>query len=256
MIHQETYSVSIAQSLLDSDTFWTDSQILKRKVSFSKSDNDYCSDENMITAKRRKTDVSIVSEDAENDFSGVSIESSSLYDSGDSDDSVSSSEQDNIFGWMDTILNGDTSEACIDCTTSSVSGNYSEHSDSKESTKGTDPLPTIDELDPFCDELISLLSQEDKDTDTDNIFKIIQESFISDRLLQHTPLSTIYESSNEDDIEKSPSSWKTNRNRIRFSRIEMKKCLEQLVTANQRSAKTRDMLLNCKLNLCVNQNQQ
>lgn len=250
---QETNLLSPTQSLLDSDTFGTDSSlILKRKVSFSDSDRDID-----YNTKRKKKKVSWIDEVDETDFSHDAIGSSSLHDSDISEAFVSSSENDHVFDWIGTILNDGTGEASIDSTTPSTTTKHSERNVLEESTTDMEPLHTTDESDPVCDEMIALLAQDDADASSDNIFKLIRESFIDDRLLQHLPISTSHDfTSTVNDTEKSITLWTSNSQRIRFSRIEVREGLEQLVSANRQSAKTRKMLLNCIPKFSKSQSQQ
>lgn len=153
---------------------------------------------------------------------------------------VPHSDNDGAFDWMGNILNDRYVE------TSSTEGNDKNNTDSY----CIDSFSSLDECDPYDEEIISLLAVQDNDSNSEeNVFKTIQESFISDRLLGQHFFSSTSSLPNADYSKNSTlkRSLSFNTRRGRSSRIGIRQGLAKLVKANTRSAKTRHILLNCKL---------
>ena len=142
--------------------------------------------------------------------------------------SLPQSGNDDVFDWMENILNSPADK-------SNTSSSLNIDINSVES-------------DPCYEEMISLLAEDDNDNE-ENVFKNIYESFISDRLLEHDSFASTTMSPT---LKRSPS---FNTRRARSSRIGIREGLDKLVKANRLTAKTRHMLLNCKLSLYKNNSQ-
>ncbi len=202
----------------------TSSRLRKRKLSFPAS---FDNDEKISKQKKRKQ-VDTFFDDIPSFDSNFSF-SLDLPEA-----SIPPSEKEDVFDWMENIL-GDKKIG-----TSPTSSNE------------VDSFLTSNESDPCYNEILSLLAEDEKDTKTEeNVFKAIQESFVSDRLIGHNFLPT-------PDYSKKPalrrsSSFSTRL--ARSSRIGIRQGLAKLAKANSRSAKTRRMLLNCKLSLQMNTSQ-
>lgn len=261
MIQQST-SASITQLLLDRATLFNDSsRNVKRKFPFSESNDNY--ESSMITGavKRRKLDILLI----EDNVTSLDIKSSILQGVLFAEESDSSSDQDDIFEWMDNIFNGTTSGVSVeipDVASSMTKDNESADSKSNSFSEDIviDSFLSMKASDPCYEEMISLLAEDEKYADDDSeIFKKIKESFVFDRLLQNTsvhmeqPPRSTKNSSNPDTSKILPSL--TSR-RTRSSRIGIRERLEHLMNASRQSAKTRDMLISCTINSCMNKNQQ
>ena len=237
-------------------------RISKRKFSFpALYDND--NETIIITNKRRKKCLSLIEDD---DIISMGIDCSILRGA---DASLSSSGQDDIFDWMNTLLNGgtnnDEASIAIPETTSSTTTTTNENSthDSEDPGHLDDDdvnlssfLTTMNmnESDRASyDEMILLLAKDDNDNDEDtNIFKRIQESFISDRLVLQN--NNVFSSK---PFQPDVASSKTSKNSVHKSSSFTRRArgLEQLVNATRLSSTSRKMLLNCKLDLIKNKNQ-
>ena len=218
------------------------SRLRKRKLSSPASfDKD---ERKMLTNKKRKK-----TEDFFDDIIVMDCDFSIDLDL--PEDPVKHSSDDDVFDWMQNILSNSDAETSV---TQGIDKNNKGYSDSN----GIDSFLTFNESDPCYEEMISLLAEGDKDgNDEENVFKKIQESFISDRLLGQHFFSSASSLRNADHsksqtIERSPS---LNTRRNRSSRIGIRQGFAKLVKANSRSARTRHMLLNCKLSFCKNTSQ-
>lgn len=150
------------------------------------------------------------------------------------------SDNGDIFDWIENMLgkgNGETSNAIP----TAMLPSENEDNNISDLSLGyncedvdIDSSLTLNESDPCYEDMISLLAQGDNDDNIyENVFKKIQESFVSDRLLEHHPT-----------LKRSPS---FNARIARSSRIGIRQGLDQLVKANRLTATTRQMLLSCKL---------
>lgn len=180
----------------------------------------------MIANKKRKSEGS------------TNMDLSFSVDLGLPEVSLPNSDNDDVFDWMENILNSPA-----------------------ENKNKTSPSLSIEidsiESDPCYEEAISLLAEGDNDNKEENVFKEIQESFISDRLLGHDSFASTLSRpnanhSNGPTLKRSPS---FNTRRGRSSRIGIREGLDKLVKANRLTARTRYMLLNCKLSLYKNTSQ-
>mmetsp|Transcript_2305 Transcript_2305/g.4947 ORF Transcript_2305/g.4947 Transcript_2305/m.4947 type:complete len:261 (-) Transcript_2305:1435-2217(-) len=258
---EQTNAASITQLLLDRATLFNDpSRNGNRKFPFTESDND--NESSMITSavKRRKLDILLIDEDVTSLNNKTSILQGVLF----ADESVSSSDHDDIFEWMDNIFNGTTSEVSVEIPdVSSSMTKYKERADSKSNSLSedmvTDSFLTMNESDPCYEEMISLLAEDEKCDDDSDIFKKIKESFVFDRLLRNISVpmeqpSRSTKNSSNADTSKIPSSLSSCR--TRSSRIGIRERLEHLMNASRQSAKTRDILMSFTISSCMNKNQQ
>lgn len=138
------------------------------------------------------------------------------------------SEDNDIFDWMDNILGKEADEL------PPIQGNE------KNSSESTDIHSFLSQngSDSCYDEMISLLAEGDENNSSngeENVFKKIQESFIADQLLG--------DHSKTFKLKRSPSFTRLGRS----SRLGIRQGLAKLAKANSQSAKTRRMLLSCRL---------
>lgn len=196
----------------------TSSRHRKRKLtspSFEK-------DERTVLAKKKRKKVDNYFDDIlimDNDFS-IDLDLPEV--------SVPHSDDNDIFEWMEDILGNESDELSL---TEDNDKNSCESID-------VDSFLSLNESDSCYEEMISLLAEGDEDGSNgeENVFKKIQESFIADQLLgDHSKSFT---------LKRSPS-FGTRLGRT--SRIGIRQGLTKLAKANSRSAKTRRMLLNCRL---------
>mmetsp|Transcript_2464 Transcript_2464/g.5917 ORF Transcript_2464/g.5917 Transcript_2464/m.5917 type:complete len:222 (-) Transcript_2464:112-777(-) len=197
------------------------SRLRKRKLSFPAS---FDNDDKMIAQKKSKQ--------AEHLFEDIPIFDSDFSMHLDLPE-VPQADKEDVFDWMENILGDKVIE------TSSTESDI-------------DPSLTSTESDPCYKEMISLLAEDENDGNgEENVFKTIQESFISDRLIGHNFLPTA-DYSKKSTLKRSPS---FNTRLGRSSRIGIRQGLTKLAKANSRSAKTRRMLLDCKFSLHLNNSQ-
>lgn len=227
------------------------SRIGKRRLSFVGSCDD---SEAMIITKQRKLDALSI----DDTFEALDIESSHSKVVSFPHESMPTSEQEEIFEWMESVINGAVSEnatgmpeAASSSTTTQMENNVSEFNSSGKDTE-FDSFLVMNKSDPCYEEMISLLADDGKivvddhnKEENDNIFKNLRESFASDRLPKDISLRT-----------EQLASTKKNSKATRSSRISIREGLEQLVNASRLSAKTRTMLLACTINLCKVKDQQ
>lgn len=110
---------------------------------------------------------------------------------------------------------------------------------------------STDECDPCYEEMISLLA-EDETKDDISDFNEVQASSLSDQLLQNcsvftNPFRSIERVSKSTNNKNPVTPFVSSHSRS--ARIGIREGLEKLVNANRLSAKTRQMLLSCKLSL-------
>lgn len=231
-------------------------RISKRKFSFLASYDDETI--KSTNNKRRKKSLCL----AGNDATTMDIDCSIFQRTNLHGASFSSSDQDDIFDWMDNILNGSNNETSIAIPQTTSSTNKNDNSDVSDPDYICDDMDNwflnITGSDPSYEEMISLLAKDDNnDNDEGNLFKRIKESFISDKFLQNNLISSkLFRSevtSSKSSTYKAYTPSLTRRGRS--SRIGIREGMAQLDRASRLTAKTRNMLLNCKINLIKNKNQ-
>merc|ERR1719181_759026 len=244
---QQSYSFPFSTPY-DGEAYFDSSRVRKRKLAFSAS-VDY--KETKTITKKRKKEMRPVEEniaDMDRDFS---------IDLDFPDDSLPSSNNDDIFDWMENMLvkgNGETSDVFSTVSPAENKIKIFNTGDNCDDID-IDSFLTMNESDPCYEDMISLLAQDENNVENEeNVFKKIQESFISDRLLEHDSVSSTLPKPVVD-FSKGPilkRSTSFNTRRARSSRIGIREGLQQLVKANRLTARTRYMLLNCKPSLYKN----
>ena len=205
----------------------TSSRHRKRKLT---SPSSFENDERTVLAKKKRKKVENYFDDIlimDNDFS-IDLDLPEV--------SVPHSDENDIFEWMEDILGNETDELSL------TEGNDKSSCESID----VDSFLSLNESDSCYEEMISLLAEggEDVSNGEENVFKKIQESFIADQLLgDHSKSFT---------LKRSPS-FGTRLGRT--SRIGIREGLTKLAKANSRSAKTRRMLLNCRLSFAKKSSQ-
>lgn len=255
---QHTLSLPINKPCGGAACFNDSSRLGKRKLSFPTS-FDY---KETITNKKRKKGLCLL----EDEVTGMDRDFSIDLNLPDVSVSFSDNNNDNnndIFDWIENVL-GKGKDETFNAIPSTVLP-----TEIKDENHNTDLRPgrasenididsflNLNESDPCYEEMISLLALGDNDDNNEeNVFKKIQESFVSDRLLEHHsfPLTTSRVSTSKiSTLKRSPS---FNTRRARSSRIGIRKGYDELVKANRLTAKTRHMLLNCKPSLYKNNSQ-
>lgn len=179
------------------------------------------------------------------------------------DNSVSCSDNVDVFDWMENMLSTGNSKISSAIPATIFPTENKNMKTSTDSNLGysceeinIDTFLTLNESDSCYEEMISLLAEGDNDDNKEeNMFKTIQESFVSDRFLEHHSFSSASSRPSADispALKRSPS---FNSRRPRSSRIGIREGLDQLVKANRLTAETRHMLLSCKLSLSKNTSQ-
>jgi len=253
---QHTLTSPINKPVHDGATCYINDSSRKRKLSFPATFN--CIESSrMITNKKRKK----VLRSFEDKLTGMDHDFSIDLDL--PDNSVSCSNNDDVFDWMENMLstgNSKTSSAIPATMFPTENKNMKTSTDSNPGYSceeiNIDSFLTLNESDSCYEEMISLLAEGDNDDNNEeNVFKAIQESFVSDRFLEHHSFSSASSRPSADTslaLKRSPS---FNSRRPRSSRIGIRQGLDQLVKANRLTAKTRHMLLSCKLSLSKNTSQ-
>lgn len=235
MMHQ-TLSFPV-NKLCDADSYVNEStRIRKRKLSFPAPSD--LKETRMMTNKKRKKGMRLLKEkitSADREFS-IDLDLPDISDP--------CCDDGDLFDWIENMLgkgNGETSNA-IPTTMLQTENKDKNISDSSQETD-IDSFLTLNESDPCYEDMISLLAEGDNDDNNDeNVFKKIQESFVSDCFVEHQPM-----------LKRSLS---FNTRVARSSRIGIREGLDQLVKANRQTATTRQMLLNCQLPPSYKKNSQ
>jgi len=246
---QETFSLPINKPC-DGALHLNDSARLgKRKLPFPSSL--HVNESRMMTNKKRKKGMRFADNNVaatDSNFS-IDLDIPTISDS--------SSDNEDIFKWMDSLLGKGNDETPTmlpsfdEIENIGTTSNVGHKSDDIE----FGPFLRMGEYDSCYDEMLSLLAQHDDQEE--NVFKKIKESFVSDRLLDHHPFTST-SSRTSDDFAKSPALKRSpsfNNHRSRSSRIGMREALDQFYMANRLTSKTRQMLLNCKLSFYKNNTQ-
>jgi hypothetical protein len=233
---QQTLSFPV-NKLCNADSYINESsRIRKRKLSFPAPVG--FKETRMMTNKKRKKGMRLLKKkntSTNRDFS-IDLDLPDI--------SNPCSEDGDIFDWIENMLgkgNGETSNAIP--TTMLQTENKDKNISGSSQEADIDSFLTLNESDPCYEDMIALLAEGDNDDNNDeNVFKKIQESFVSDRFLEHQP--------------KLKRSLSFNTRVARSSRIVIREGLDQLVKANRQTATTRQMLLNCQLPSSCKKNSQ
>jgi len=241
---QQTFSLPINKPCHGAISLNDSSRLGKRKLPFPSSLD--VSESRMMTNKKRKKGMRFADNNvaAMNSKFSIDLDIPTISDS--------SSNNEDIFEWMDNLLGKGNDETPTmlpsfdEIENIGTTSNIGHKSDDNE----FGPFLTMGESDSCYDEMLSLLAQDDNKQE-ENVFKKIKESFVSDRLLDHHPFT----SRTSVDFAKSPALKRSpsfNTHRSRSSRIGMREALDQFYMANRLTSKTRQMLLNCKLSFYKN----